>query len=119
MNEFAKDPFGVSELDCLPAQRINLHERMSALQFEMLSKRLDNLDKAMERLERRLWLIVFGVVCCVPACACCGLHWCDSVCVGLRWLGLMCVGLMLLARAWVGVAVGCGGGGGRAAPSAS
>ena len=62
MNEFAKDPFGVSELDCLPAQRINLHERMSALQFEMLSKRLDDLDSAMERLERRLWLIVFGVV---------------------------------------------------------
>ena len=62
MNEFAKDPFGVSELDCLPAQRINLHERMSALQFEMLSKRLDVLDSAMERLERRLWLIVFGVV---------------------------------------------------------
>ena len=62
MNEFAKDPFGVSERDCLPAQRINLHERMSALQFEMLSKRLDDLDSAMERLERRLWLIVFGVV---------------------------------------------------------
>ncbi|CRK74106.1 hypothetical protein NIG5292_00131 [Nereida ignava] len=62
MNEFAKDPFGVSELDCLPAQRINLHERMAALQFEMLSKRLDDLDSAMERLERRLWLIVFGVV---------------------------------------------------------
>ena len=62
MNEFAKDPFGVSELDCLPAQRINLHERMSALQFEMLSKRWDDLDSAMERLERRLWLIVFGVV---------------------------------------------------------
>ena len=62
MNEFAKDPFGVSELDCLHAQRINLHERMSALQFEMLSKRLDDLDSAMERLERRLWLIVFGVV---------------------------------------------------------
>ena len=62
MNEFAKDPFGVSELDCLPAQRINLHERMSALQFEMLSKRLDDLDSAMERLERRLWLFVFGVV---------------------------------------------------------
>ena len=62
LNEFAKDPFGVSELDCLPAQRINLHERRSALQFEMLSKRLDDLDRAMERLERRLWLIVFGVV---------------------------------------------------------
>lgn len=52
----------LSTIDCLPAQRITLHERVSHLQIEALTTRLDRLDALLERLERRLWLIVFGVV---------------------------------------------------------
>ncbi|MCF6443492.1 hypothetical protein [Nereida sp. MMG025] len=52
----------LSLIDCLPAQRITLHERVSQLQFDALATRLDRLEDLLERLERRLWLIVFGVV---------------------------------------------------------
>ncbi len=44
-----------------PAVRIEANERLSAMQFEMLNTRLDRIEEAMERLEKRLWLTVFGV----------------------------------------------------------
>ncbi len=42
--------------------RLEAHERVSKLQFEALNARLDRLEMIMERLERRLWLTVYGVV---------------------------------------------------------
>ncbi|NSX56259.1 GTA head formation protein, RCAP_rcc01685 family [Parasulfitobacter algicola] len=48
--------------DCAPAHRIASNERINSLQFEAMSKRLDRVEEMMERLEKRLWLIVFGVV---------------------------------------------------------
>ncbi len=42
--------------------RLEAHERVSKLQFEALNARLDRLELIMERLERRLWLTVYGVV---------------------------------------------------------
>ncbi|MGX9354123.1 GTA head formation protein, RCAP_rcc01685 family [Roseobacteraceae bacterium S113] len=56
---------GFEGFDCAPALRLEAHERVSKLQMEMLSKRLDRLEELMERLERRLWLVVYGVVAAI------------------------------------------------------
>ncbi|ETX28240.1 GTA head formation protein, RCAP_rcc01685 family [Roseivivax isoporae] len=48
--------------DCAPGLRLEAHERLSKLHFETLSARLDRIEAVMERLERRLWLTVYGVV---------------------------------------------------------
>ncbi|MEM8979402.1 MAG: hypothetical protein AAGD04_07950 [Pseudomonadota bacterium] len=48
--------------DCLPAHRIAANERIMDVQFASISKRLDRMEIVIERVEKRLWLIVFGVV---------------------------------------------------------
>ena len=46
---------------CAPALKLEAHERVSKLQFEALNARLDRLEMLLERLEKRLWLTVYGV----------------------------------------------------------
>jgi hypothetical protein len=46
---------------CAPALKLEAHERVSRLQVEALNARLDRLEALMERLEKRLWLAVYGV----------------------------------------------------------
>lgn len=48
--------------ECGPSLRIDAQERMAALQFAQLHTQLAKIEAMMERLERRLWLTVFGVV---------------------------------------------------------
>ncbi|WP_417721208.1 GTA head formation protein, RCAP_rcc01685 family [Salipiger sp.] len=52
----AYEPFA-----CAPALKLEAHERVSSLQVAALNDRLDRLEVLMERLERRLWLTVYGV----------------------------------------------------------
>ncbi|MBV2361332.1 hypothetical protein KUH32_16325 [Thalassococcus sp. CAU 1522] len=47
---------------CAPGLRLEAHERVSKLQVDGLNDRLNRLEILMERLERRLWLTVYGVV---------------------------------------------------------
>jgi hypothetical protein len=35
---------------------------VAKLQFDSLNKRLDRIEELIERLDRRLWLTVYGVV---------------------------------------------------------
>ena len=42
--------------------RIEANERVSKLQFEALADRLGRIEAMIERLERRLWLALYGVV---------------------------------------------------------
>lgn len=49
------------------ASRIEANERVTAFQFEALNKRLDRIDEMMARLERRLWLTVYGVAAAILA----------------------------------------------------
>jgi len=57
------DPrYGFESFDCAPGLRLEAHERMAKLQFESLNRRLDKIEQLIERLERRLWLTVYGVV---------------------------------------------------------
>ena len=53
--------YGFEAFECAPALRQQAHERVFKLQHEALSQRLDKIEKSIERLERRLWLAVYGV----------------------------------------------------------
>ncbi len=44
------------------AARIDANERVAQMQFDALGQRLDRIEKMIERLEKRLWLTVYGVV---------------------------------------------------------
>ncbi|MGB7316732.1 MAG: hypothetical protein WBC85_02075 [Planktotalea sp.] len=61
------DRIGFEAFDCAPALRLEAHERVAKLQFDGLGKRLDRIEAVMERLERRLWLTVYGVVAVILA----------------------------------------------------
>ena len=54
--------YGFEAFDCAPALRLEAHERVAGLQFEALNRRLERIEMLIERLEKRLWLTVFGVV---------------------------------------------------------
>ena len=54
--------YGFEAFDCAPALRLEAHERLAKLQFDSLNKRLDRIEELIERLDRRLWLTVYGVV---------------------------------------------------------
>ncbi len=53
--------YGFEPFDCAPALRLEAHERVARLQFDQLNSRLDRIEAVMERLEKRLWLTVYGV----------------------------------------------------------
>ncbi len=52
---------GFERFDCAPALRLEAHERVSRLQVEALHDRIARLEVVIERVERRLWLTVYGV----------------------------------------------------------
>lgn len=52
---------------CEPALKMQAHERVTQVQMENLVHRLERLEQVMERLERRLWLTVYGVVAVILA----------------------------------------------------
>lgn len=54
--------YGFEAFDCAPALRLEAHERVAKLQIDALNGRLDRIEMLMERLEKRLWLTVYGVV---------------------------------------------------------
>jgi hypothetical protein len=56
------DPAMYERFDCAPGLKLQAHERLTAIQQENLAKRMDRLEEMMERMERRLWLTVYGVV---------------------------------------------------------
>ena len=43
-------------------QRFEAQERIMALQFGTVEKRLERIEALMEGMERRLWMTVYGVV---------------------------------------------------------
>ncbi|MDQ2092526.1 GTA head formation protein, RCAP_rcc01685 family [Rhodalgimonas zhirmunskyi] len=54
--------YGFEAFDCAPALRLEAHERVSLLQHEGLCRRLEKMEEMMEKLEKRLWLTVYGIV---------------------------------------------------------
>ncbi|MGJ8603868.1 MAG: GTA head formation protein, RCAP_rcc01685 family [Marivita sp.] len=58
---------GYEPFDCAPALRLEAHERVTQLRFEGISERLDRIEALIERLERRVWIAVYGVAAAVLA----------------------------------------------------
>lgn len=50
------------KFECAPGLRLQAHERLADVHQRNLEKRLDRIEMQMERLEKRLWLTVYGVV---------------------------------------------------------
>jgi hypothetical protein len=59
--------YGFEAFDCAPALRLESHERVAKLQFDGMNRRLEQIEGMIERLERRLWLTVYGVVAVILA----------------------------------------------------
>lgn len=55
------DP-GFERFQCAPGLKLQAHERVSQIQHENVMRRLDRVEEMMERLEKRLWLAVYGIV---------------------------------------------------------
>lgn len=53
--------------DCSPGLRLAAHERIAQIQHEAVNRRLDRIEMMMERLEKRLWLTVYGVAAVILA----------------------------------------------------
>lgn len=50
------------KFQCAPGLRLQAHERVADIQHNNLLRRLDRVEEMMERLEKRLWLMVYGIV---------------------------------------------------------
>lgn len=58
-------PVRPAPFECAPGLRLAAHERVSAIHNENLTRRLDRLEEILERLEKRLWLALYGVVAAI------------------------------------------------------
>ena len=59
------DDEGREFFTCAPSLRLEAHERLVAMQFAQIAVQLGKVEALMERLEKRLWLTVYGVVAVV------------------------------------------------------
>ena len=55
------DPL-LERFECAPGLRLQAHERIADIQHKNLICRLDRVEEMIERLEKRLWLTVYGIV---------------------------------------------------------
>ena len=53
--------------ECAPGLRLEAHERVSKIHHENMLMRITRVEEALERLERKLWLTVYGVVAVILA----------------------------------------------------
>ncbi|MGI3168250.1 GTA head formation protein, RCAP_rcc01685 family [Pseudooceanicola sp. C21-150M6] len=67
MTDHAPRRYGFESFDCAPALRLEAHERVSRLENDRIHDQLTRLEVVIERLERRLWLTVYGVVAVILA----------------------------------------------------
>jgi hypothetical protein len=61
-SRFLYEPFEFASLD-----RVAGHERIVEKQLDTVERHIARLEAAMERLERRLWMTVYGVAAMVLA----------------------------------------------------
>ncbi|EBA16168.1 hypothetical protein RSK20926_20620 [Roseobacter sp. SK209-2-6] len=62
MSDMPLPPF-----ECAPGHRLTAHEKVHQIQLDTLGRRLDRLEQMLERLERRIWLTVYGVAAVILA----------------------------------------------------
>ena len=61
------EPRAYEGFDCAPGLKLQAHERLSAVQMAALTQRLEKQEQQVERLEKRLWLAVYGVAAAIIA----------------------------------------------------
>ncbi|WP_164661242.1 hypothetical protein [Tropicibacter sp. Alg240-R139] len=61
------DGNGHPTFECAPGLKLAAHERVVTIQLEHINRRLEQLEEVIERLEKRLWLTVYGVVAVILA----------------------------------------------------
>ena len=61
------DPGFFERFDCAPGLRLQAHEKVAEIHHQNMLRRMDRLEEMMERMERRLWLTVYGVVAVILA----------------------------------------------------
>ncbi|SFA78162.1 hypothetical protein SAMN05421688_0834 [Poseidonocella pacifica] len=59
------DRGGFESFECAPGLRLEAYERLAALQFKTLQERIEKHEGTIERLEKRLWLTVYGVAAAI------------------------------------------------------
>ena len=59
-SRYLKEPF-----ECAHEHRFEATERIMALQFETVERRLERIEAMIEGVEKRLWMTVVGVVCVI------------------------------------------------------
>lgn len=50
------------EFLCEPGLRLQAHEKVTALQFDMVAGQIQRIEEMVETIERRLWLMVYGML---------------------------------------------------------
>ena len=61
------DRFRFEAFECAPGLRLRSHEKLSQVYHDNLCRRLERMEEMIERLERRLWLTVYGVAAVILA----------------------------------------------------
>jgi hypothetical protein len=56
-SRYLKEPF-----ECAHEHRFDATEKIMALQFETVERRLERIEAMIGGVEKRLWMMVFGVV---------------------------------------------------------
>ncbi len=57
----------IPPFDCSPGLRLSAHERVTEIQNQAVNRRLERIEQMIERLEKRLWLTVYGVAAVILA----------------------------------------------------
>ena len=65
MSEDTGQRYGFEAFECAPALRLQAHEKVAALQFAHLNGRLDKIEEMMARLEKQVWLALFGMIAAI------------------------------------------------------
>ena len=52
---------------CAPALKLEASEQLTNLRFGNLEHRISEIEKRLDRMEKRLWLTVYGVVALILA----------------------------------------------------
>lgn len=47
---------------CAPGLRLEAHERVAAVHHENLIQRIEKMEELVIRVEKRMWLTIYGVV---------------------------------------------------------
>lgn len=58
---------GYEPFACAPGLKLQAHEKLTELHYAQLREQLGKLEDVMQRIERRMWLAVYGVAAAIVA----------------------------------------------------